>query len=66
MTEILVKISKLKVCMSEVPLVLRYDQKAGVTKMKVGRTVVSTLKLLIRLRFGESGRIPRATRQMVE
>jgi dolichol-phosphate mannosyltransferase len=66
MTEILVKISKLKVRMSEVPLVLRYDQKAGVSKMKVGRTVVSTLKPLIRLRFGKSGRIPRATRRMVE
>jgi len=66
MTEILVKISKLKVRMSEVPLVLRYDQKAGVSKMKVGRTVLSTLKLLIRLRFAESGRIPRASRQMVE
>jgi dolichol-phosphate mannosyltransferase len=66
MAEILVKISRLKVRMSEVPLVLRYDQKAGVSKMKVGRTVLSTLKLLIRLRFGESGRIPRATRQIVE
>jgi len=38
--------------MSEVPLVLRYDQKEGVSKMKVGRTVLNTLKLMIRLRFG--------------
>lgn len=66
MAEILVKISRLKVRMSEVPLVLRYDRKAGVSKMRVGRTVVSTLKLLIRLRFGASGRMQRLPEQMVE
>ena len=52
MAEILVKVAKLGVRMSEVPLVLRYDQKEGVSKMKVGRTVLNTLKLMIRLRFG--------------
>lgn len=51
MAEILIKISKLNVRMSEVPLVLRYDQKEGASKMRVWRTTVSTLKLMIRLRF---------------
>lgn len=51
MAEILIKIAKLNVRLSEVPLVLRYDQKKGVSKMRIVRTVRNTLKLLIRLRF---------------
>ena len=35
----------------EVPLVLRYDQKVGVSKMKVGRTIARTLLVLVRERF---------------
>jgi hypothetical protein len=37
----------------EVPLVLRYDLKAGKSKMKVLRTIVKTLALLIRRRLGQ-------------
>ena len=37
---------------TEAPLVLRYDMKPGLTKMKVMQTVVDTLKLLVRRRFG--------------
>jgi hypothetical protein len=32
--------------------VLRYDQKLGESKMNVGRTVLRTLHLLVRERFG--------------
>jgi dolichol-phosphate mannosyltransferase len=35
----------------EVPIILRYDQKAGASKMKVLRTMVRTLKMLVRERF---------------
>jgi dolichol-phosphate mannosyltransferase len=35
----------------EVPIILRYDQKAGASKMKVMRTVIRTLKMLFRERF---------------
>jgi hypothetical protein len=37
--------------MSEVPLVLRYDLKPGVSKMVVLRTVGSTLRLLVSRRI---------------
>ncbi len=36
----------------EVPIILRYDQKAGGSKMKVIRTIGRTLRLLIRERLG--------------
>jgi dolichol-phosphate mannosyltransferase len=32
----------------EVPLILRYDQKEGESKMNIGRTIRSTLKLVVR------------------
>jgi dolichol-phosphate mannosyltransferase len=51
MAEILVKMSRLKVRMSEVPLILRYDQKESVSKMRVGGTVLNTLRLIVRLRL---------------
>jgi dolichol-phosphate mannosyltransferase len=35
----------------EVPIILRYDQKAGASKMKVLRTMVRTLQMLVRERF---------------
>ncbi len=53
MADILIKISRLpKVRFGEVPLVLRYDRKGGISKMKVLRTVWHTLHLLIRRRLG--------------
>jgi dolichol-phosphate mannosyltransferase len=66
MAEILVKISKLEVRMSEVPLVLRYDKKAGASKMRIGRTVMSTVKMLVRLRFAGSQRRLRGSEENVE
>jgi dolichol-phosphate mannosyltransferase len=36
----------------EVPIILRYDQKAGGSKMKVLRTIGRTLRLLVRERLG--------------
>jgi dolichol-phosphate mannosyltransferase len=35
----------------EVPIILRYDQKAGASKMKVFRTIWRTLKMLFQERF---------------
>jgi dolichol-phosphate mannosyltransferase len=52
MAEILLKLSRLGPKISEVPLVLNYDQKGGQSKMKVAKTVGTTLKLMVRLRFG--------------
>jgi hypothetical protein len=37
-----------------VPLILRYDQKQGASKMKVMRTIGDTLKLVVRRRFGSN------------
>jgi dolichol-phosphate mannosyltransferase len=50
MAEILVKVSKLKPKIAEVPMVLRYDQKGGASKMQVGPTILKTLRLAMRLR----------------
>ncbi|NQT36373.1 MAG: glycosyltransferase [Planctomycetes bacterium] len=52
MVDILLKLHKMGSIISEVPLVLRYDQKGGVSKMNVGRTVLQTLGLMLRRRFG--------------
>lgn len=53
MAEILLKISKLNPAIAEVPMVLRYDQKQGASKMPVARSVIRTLRLLLRQRFDE-------------
>lgn len=52
MVGILIHLSRAGAVIGEVPLVLRYDQKLGESKMKVGRTVLRTLGLLVRERFG--------------
>ena len=52
MVDILLRLRGLNVIIAEVPLVLRYDQKPGATKMKVAQTVFDTLRLLVRRRFG--------------
>ena len=51
MADILLRLSRLRVTMSEVPMVLRYDRKGGASKMRVGPTVVNTFKLMIRRRL---------------
>jgi dolichol-phosphate mannosyltransferase len=50
MAEILLRLRKLSLRTAEVPMVLRYDRKEGVSKMKVARTVSRTLRLMVRIR----------------
>ncbi|QDV67769.1 Undecaprenyl-phosphate mannosyltransferase [Rosistilla carotiformis] len=52
MADVLLKLRSLNRVFSEVPLILRYDQKGGVSKMKVMRTAILTLQLLFRHRIG--------------
>jgi dolichol-phosphate mannosyltransferase len=52
MVDILLKLRRIDAIMSEVPLVLRYDRKFGVSKMLVVRTAVDTLQLLVSRRLG--------------
>lgn len=52
MVDILLKLRRLDAIMSEVPLVLRYDYKYGVSKMMVVRTIGDTLGLLFSRRLG--------------
>jgi len=51
MVDILLKLRSLDLTFGEVPFVLRYDAKEGASKMNVGRTVRSTLQLLVRTRL---------------
>jgi len=52
MVDILLKLRRLDAIMSEVPLVLRYDLKEGVSKMLVMKTIGDTLGLLVSRRLG--------------
>lgn len=52
MVGILLRLARADAVFGEVPLVLRYDQRVGASKMRVGRTVVRTLRVLVRERFG--------------
>lgn len=49
--DILLKLRRLDVRIAEVPLILRYDFKIGMSKMNVNKTIVDTLRLLIKRRF---------------
>ena len=51
MADILLRLSRLRVIMNEVPMILRYDQRQGTSKMRVGRTVFQTMTLLLKRRF---------------
>lgn len=51
MVGILLKLHKEDAVCGEVPIVLRYDQKEGQSKMPIASTVVSTLGILFRERF---------------
>jgi dolichol-phosphate mannosyltransferase len=50
MAEILLKLRTLNPKFHEVPMVLRYDLKSGDSKMRVGATVMKTLRMMRRLR----------------
>jgi dolichol-phosphate mannosyltransferase len=52
MVDILLKLRRLDAIMAEVPLILRYDLKFGVSKMLVVRTIVDTLRLMVVRRIG--------------
>jgi dolichol-phosphate mannosyltransferase len=52
MVDVLLKMRRFNYVMGEVPFVLRYDQKEGESKMPVGNTVIKTLKLFAKRRFG--------------
>lgn len=51
MAELLIKLRRLRLLAVEVPILLRYDEKVGASKMKILRTVRRTLAMLLRLRF---------------
>jgi dolichol-phosphate mannosyltransferase len=50
--DILLKLRELDAIMSELPLVLRYDFKYGISEMLVFRTICDTMRLLVTRRFG--------------
>ena len=52
MVDILLKLRRIDAIMGEVPLILRYDMKYGVSKMMVLRTAIDSLQLLVSRRLG--------------
>lgn len=52
MADVLLKMRRFRFVFGEVPLLLRYDQKQGESKMAVLKTVSMSLKLLLKRRFG--------------
>jgi dolichol-phosphate mannosyltransferase len=52
MVDILLKLRRLDLIFTEVPMVLRYDQKESPSKMQVGRTIGNTLLLMFKRRLG--------------
>jgi len=52
MVDVLLKMRRFGFAMGEVPMLLRYDQKQGPSKMQVSRTVWQTMTLLLKRRFG--------------
>ena len=52
MADVLLKMRRFKFVIGEVPLLLRYDQKQGGSKMAVAKTVWLSIKLLLKRRFG--------------
>lgn len=54
MVDVLLKMRRFRPIMAEAPLILRYDQKGGVSKMHVARTVWQTLRLIARRKIRRS------------
>jgi len=46
MAEILLRLKRFNPAMQEVPLILRYDYKEGASKIRVGKTIKETFKML--------------------
>jgi dolichol-phosphate mannosyltransferase len=51
MADILLKLRRYKPRIGELPFVLRYDLKAGASKMKLARTTLATLRLMLKRRL---------------
>jgi dolichol-phosphate mannosyltransferase len=56
MAELLIKLGKMGVLAVEIPLILRYDQKAGASKMDVLKTVRRTLRMILQLKMTHVGK----------
>ena len=52
MVDILLKLSRLNLICGEAPMILRYDNKVGGSKMPVGKTIFATLRLAAKRRMG--------------
>ena len=52
MADVLLKMRRFGFIFGEVPMLLRYDQKQGGSKMQVGKTMWLSLKLLMKRRLG--------------
>ncbi len=52
MAELLLNLSRFNPVLGEVPLLLRYDMKRGASKMRIGKTISRTIRMVIRHRFG--------------
>jgi dolichol-phosphate mannosyltransferase len=52
MSDILIKLRRFNPIAGEVPMILRYDLKRGSSSMKVGQTVIQTLRLVVKRRIG--------------
>ena len=50
MAELLIKLRSMHILAVEVPLILRYDQKKGESKMEIIKTIKRTLLMLLRLK----------------
>jgi dolichol-phosphate mannosyltransferase len=55
MAEVLLKVAGQNVVITEVPMILRYDLRQGVSKMNVRQTVRQTLRLLLDYARGRTG-----------
>ena len=51
MVDVLLKLRRFRFVMGEVPMLLRYDQKFGPSKMQVSNTAVTTIQLLLKRRW---------------
>lgn len=50
MAELLIKLRSMNILAIEIPLILRYDQKGGESKMKIAKTIKKTLLMLLKLK----------------
>jgi dolichol-phosphate mannosyltransferase len=51
LVDILLKLRRSQLLFGETPFILRYDQKGGMSKMNVGRTIKNTLILIVKRFF---------------